>query len=776
MSRPLESLPLPVLDDLVTIALKLVPSLRGPFLSCLGSCLHASAVRVLFRKITLQDNAFVFISDESPFRAGAAYPVLCNSSRYAPFVRTLVIADPDLPEGPRLKEDSVRPIDADLLYGLFEICTNMEELVWESSFPPPDGLCEMLVQHNPRLLRFSFTPPTLYLSSQRCSLAKWDASSVPLLSSIPLTSLRLCRLSQAGARSFSALLSNLGDESALENLNIDFVWLDDSMCEKIVEAGRKIQKLTITTSGTKLSDKGVVSILEGCDALEELVLDEVQGRLSRSLWTKPANFPAAFRTLRIVVAETGPHHSWVTDHLDSIHEAPLGSLSSLDIVRREAPPTMHNGVPIYDSPIDEIVALKPIPPAFMDRIKEQKTQMTSFRCDFWSFSITDFKLLLDCSPKLERAQVCLDAPFSKLIGITSTFAALSNLHTLSVSVIAVHAPGKPPVPILPIFTPSTSLPTPTDSPVMKSKSVLPQLLDFDQMQTQICHLETPGDPSMPLLRDIKRFVRKCPRLEVVEWYGKSGRGSWAITRPTTSSKTSVNVSVEYHVPKVAEPVWKAMMREESVDDAAKSGWGGFTEIERAGQAWVGETADAIAAERTAEKEKEEPTSPVERTGKVRESGKRMRLPSVSISSSSGSDVLLPPTPKTVSPTQQHIPLTPPLSDYSISETGWHGDFQSNRKRSPSEPNARNQSISKSRARSATAASNVKAAPVDRVPAPSSHPVRGSKQIRGRGGSSTRGSRRPAANTVESSSGRGRGARGPSRNPETVVRPKRSSAA
>jgi hypothetical protein len=69
--------------------------------------------------------------------------------------------------------------------------------------------------------------------------------------------LRLCRLSQAGARAFSALLENLGDESLLESLSIDFVWLDDPLCEKIVDAGRKIQKLGLTTSGTKLTDKVV---------------------------------------------------------------------------------------------------------------------------------------------------------------------------------------------------------------------------------------------------------------------------------------------------------------------------------------------------------------------------------------------------------------------------------------------------------------------------------------------------------------------------------------
>ncbi|KAF7362040.1 hypothetical protein MVEN_00549400 [Mycena venus] len=751
MSRPLESLPQPLLDEIVDAVLLVAPSLRGAFLSSLGSCLHASAVRILFHTISLQDKAPVFTLEESPSRA--AYHVLANPLRYASAVKTLVITLHPEDADALLNE---RPIDADLLVRLLGICPNLERLAWESAFPPPDGLCEVIAAHNSRLLRVAFTPPPL-ASSQRCSLAKWDAPSLPLLSGLPsLTSLCLCRLSQAGARAFATLLENLGDDSLLESLNIDFVWLDDPLCEKIVDAGRKIQKLSLTTSGTKLSDKGIVVILEGCDALEEFVLDEVQGRLSRTLWTKPTCFPPALKTLRIVVAEAGPHHSWATDHLDSLHAVPLGSLSCLDVVRREALPSLHCGVAIYDGIVDDAVALKPIPPAFMNQIKQQKSQMTSFRCDFWSFSIADIKLLLEYSPKLECTQLCLDAPFAKLIGLTSTFASLSSLRTLSVSITPVHAPGKPPSPILPSSSSGsspTSLPTPTESPVLKSKSVLPQLLDFDQMQTQTCHSETPGDPSMPLLREIKRFVRKCPQLEVIEWYGKNGRGSWVLTRPSTSSKISINVSVEYIAPKVTEEVWNAIIREKSIEDAIKRGWGGFAEIERAGHTWTGETAEAFAAERlAAEKEKEEaaaPPSPVERVGKSREAGKRVRIPSVSISSSSGSDVLLPLTP-TTSPVQQ-TPLTPPLSDHSVSETdaAWLRDCtSSNRKRSPSTPSAQNAGAPKQRTRSSTAASsNSKDAAGDRNGVASgTTSSRGAKSSRGRGGnvnSNTRGPRKPA---------------------------------
>jgi len=82
----------------------------------------------------------------------------------------------------------------------------------------------------------------------------------------------------------SVLLSNIREYSTLEDVSIDFVWLDDQLCEKIVEAGGKLRKLRIGTSGTKLTDKGVVALVEGCDALEELTLDEVQGGISLTVF------------------------------------------------------------------------------------------------------------------------------------------------------------------------------------------------------------------------------------------------------------------------------------------------------------------------------------------------------------------------------------------------------------------------------------------------------------------------------------------------------------
>lgn len=96
---------------------------------------------------------------------------------------------------------------------------------------------------------------------------------------LPITKLHITRLSQQGSRALALLFTQLGEYSLLEDVSLDFVWLDDLLCEKVVEAGRRIKTLKIGTSGTKLTDKGLISIFEGCDGLEDFALVEAQGEL-----------------------------------------------------------------------------------------------------------------------------------------------------------------------------------------------------------------------------------------------------------------------------------------------------------------------------------------------------------------------------------------------------------------------------------------------------------------------------------------------------------------
>jgi hypothetical protein len=109
----------------------------------------------------------------------------------------------------------------------------------------------------------------------------------------------------------------------------------------------------------------------------------------------------------------------------------------------------------------------------------------------------------------QTLQICLGVPFSALLAQTTIFSSLTGLRALYLSVDPTFSPGTPPLPR------RSDEVLPTDSPTRK-KAHLPQLLDFDQMQNQTCVPLLPvGDPSLPLLRDVKRFVRKCSKLEFI---------------------------------------------------------------------------------------------------------------------------------------------------------------------------------------------------------------------------------------------------------------------
>ncbi|KAG8936784.1 hypothetical protein FRC02_011363 [Tulasnella sp. 418] len=177
-------------------------------------------------------------------------------------------------------EGEPSPISARNLYDLLQHCPNLEELVWSSSCPPPNGLCEALARYCPRLGTFKYAP-TLHLSPNShfmlSSLPKWDCPSVPIfaisgtsestqpssdndktaptsetvssnpsITQICLTSLTLTRLTQLGARSLSLYLQkitpyesshfNTSTLHALEDVTFDIVWFDDALCERIKHA------------------------------------------------------------------------------------------------------------------------------------------------------------------------------------------------------------------------------------------------------------------------------------------------------------------------------------------------------------------------------------------------------------------------------------------------------------------------------------------------------------------------------------------------------------
>ncbi|KIK67003.1 hypothetical protein GYMLUDRAFT_37033 [Collybiopsis luxurians FD-317 M1] len=499
-----------LLDELVQTVLTTHPSLTIILLSSLGSRIHASAIRVLFSHLVIADDSCLFVHHER-FQRSLVYPLITNPNRYSPNVKTLTITIPILPENLEQPDDTqgldaLRPLTANDLSLLLQCCPNLERLCWESSLRPPDGLCEQLCSFNIRLKHFLYRPRLPKTSSRRIALIKWDASSLPLLSSLPITTISLSGLSQAGTRALVWMLRSLGQDSVLENLTIDLMWFDESLCEAIAASGRKIRRLHLSSNGTKLNDNGLISILESCDGIEELVLDEIQGRISRSMWTKPNVYPSALRCLRIYFSDTGPHHSWAADHLDSLHAFPLERLSEICISTRPGFPVVEDATAIYTSSFDDVVSLKPLPSIISERLQACKA-LTKLHCDFWTLRTADVKSILESCLKLKNLHISLDAPFIKLLGLASTFAALPNLYTVSVTINPAHASGTP----LPLNLPSFSVLQPSASSVSHARA------DSHSGQSHPVQTLTKNadDPYLPLLRDVRRFVRKCPKLRLL---------------------------------------------------------------------------------------------------------------------------------------------------------------------------------------------------------------------------------------------------------------------
>jgi hypothetical protein len=117
-------------------------------------------VSVLFSSVAILDDGRIFEPNGRLARCIVA-PLLSNPERYARAVNSLVVRDPDVARGfghqtagclfggemdGQYALDSpkyIRPMDAEELSSILEVCHNLEEFAWESSIPPPDGLCEV---------------------------------------------------------------------------------------------------------------------------------------------------------------------------------------------------------------------------------------------------------------------------------------------------------------------------------------------------------------------------------------------------------------------------------------------------------------------------------------------------------------------------------------------------------------------------------------------------------------------------------------------------------
>jgi len=123
----------------VSEALQQAPTSRVPFLASFGTRLHASAVRVLFGTLAIQDDNRVFDSTGSSHWPLVAQ-IMGNPERYGRAVKSLVVRQPALDASCQ-----ILPLESQHFNSILGACGNLEEIIWNSSFVPPDGICEVSI-------------------------------------------------------------------------------------------------------------------------------------------------------------------------------------------------------------------------------------------------------------------------------------------------------------------------------------------------------------------------------------------------------------------------------------------------------------------------------------------------------------------------------------------------------------------------------------------------------------------------------------------------------
>ena len=117
---------------------------------------------MLFRDITIQDDARMLNSLLGASAAGPITALMQNPSRYAAAVRSITIVDPTIFSSSDRSSSSVfsfdedsssedisktltdfQPIATSQLESILRVIRNLESFSWKATTLPPDGLCEV---------------------------------------------------------------------------------------------------------------------------------------------------------------------------------------------------------------------------------------------------------------------------------------------------------------------------------------------------------------------------------------------------------------------------------------------------------------------------------------------------------------------------------------------------------------------------------------------------------------------------------------------------------
>lgn len=332
-------------------------------------------------------------------------------------VTSLTIVQPPVAsvQTPEVNFSSVPHLDSQALSDLVTWLANLKSFTWKAHRQPPVMLSEALRDMD-QLQEVNILLPST-------SNAKWHASLLP---SLPTTITTLCLgcLSPIGLTQLQQALPTL---KVLHHLElVDSTAIDDATLSACGTESLSLELLVIKRmgGGGKLTDKGLQALLENAPALKALCLVDVEGRLSKSAWSKIKQVRSpVFQKLVLQYNEVpGHHHSWFFDHVSSGSLSHLFTLATLKEFRLERvvhPDIVHTPSLSHSKlAIDTHLEPAPLPLAIGQAILEHAS-LETICLDLFTITETQFQTLLDNKLEMRKLQVMVDMPMARLVACIS---------------------------------------------------------------------------------------------------------------------------------------------------------------------------------------------------------------------------------------------------------------------------------------------------------------------------------------------------------------------
>ncbi|KAL1408027.1 hypothetical protein Q8F55_004824 [Vanrija albida] len=339
-----------------------------------------------------------------------------------------------------------------------------------------------------------------------------------------LEALQLEGLSSQGARTIASHLQILaslppGYHPQLHTLSLSTHFADLRLCESIGRFGslRSLKHLTLATTGTKLNQDCLKTIIENSPALESLKLNDIE---------------VGFKNLEIAIAESGSHHSWVLKHLASLHHVPMAQLTRFAVVR-----LIHPVATLPWPPLNIVVPpmlpghqSEAIPTELLQVVTTHGRHLEDLCLDWWELTLVNLEALLYACPKLRKIQVAVKASVLDIVSMTAAFGNVPSLVELAV----------------------TSK-TPFANTAAKTKATKAKKEAEVELPSFLAERIAEGDTTLVEVRDLRKFVRRLPNFRLLRWIGRPGKGEWRF--PAVRKTTLVPVDF-VHSAQLTLQVWK----------------------------------------------------------------------------------------------------------------------------------------------------------------------------------------------------------------------------